>query len=232
MTDASSVPPRNSTASVCVPPISSPSTAGVFRSFDTYGLLRRLFPATDRRARRQRNAKPRRRETPPALAKRHPRPYTFPYYKEKNRIDNRSGIGRNTKGEYVRDQPTEDIHVACPAFRPHHRSRRRSGRQDGDRYRFRPRPDHERGELLVFRQNRPEDVSGPRTVGKRSPHDLQHGARAGRQRPDPHAAHRRGSRRSPQRLRHGPQPRKQRGRRHGRHPAPAVPGRAQGRACS
>ena len=29
-----------------------------------------------------------------------------------------------------------------------------------------------------------------------------------------------------------PQPRKQRGRRHGRHPAPAVPGRAQGRACS
>ena len=35
-----------------------------------------------------------------------------------------------------------------------------------------------------------------------------------------------------QRLRHGPQPRKQRSRRHGRHPAPAVPGRAQGRACS
>ena len=31
---------------------------------------------------------------------------------------------------------------------------------------------------------------------------------------------------------HGPQPRKQRGRRHGRHPAPAVPGRAQGCACS
>ena len=37
---------------------------------------------------------------------------------------------------------------------------------------------------------------------------------------------------APQRLRHRPQPRKQRGRRHGRHPAPAVPGRAQGRACS
>ena len=133
--------------------------------------------------------------------------------------------GDNPHRRRQNDEPTQDNPSSLPPHRadgPHGKRHRRPGRHV---LRLPHGPGHELLLLLVFRQDRPEDVRRPRDRRARPSRLLRHGPPAGHSgRPaDAEGLHH--PVREPQRLRHRPEPQPRRGRRHRRDSAHSHPRR-------